>query len=592
MPVDAPDPDPALPPGPSAPSALQAPLLARDPLGALRRCRARYGPVFTVRTPLGARTVVVADPEPALRLVGGDPEIAAAGAARRSVLPQASARSLFGGDGDAHRALRERSSGPFDGDRLEQRRGAIERIAAEHLATWPAARPTRLLPRARRLLQAVFVREVLGVEDDERAARLVDAMQRVLATPGNPPLTPPDRDVPLVGPVAHAVVERRLRLLRPLLAAELAARRRAGDPGPGLLGTLLRARPSAEADDAVAELLVVLAAAQEPPAIALTRVLERLGRHPDLADELAEAGDAHPRFAAVLDECLRLDPPAMGALRRLRAPLDAGGHRLPAGTDVLVPIGLLHRDPDAFPAPDAFRPERFPDAERPATFLPFGGGRRRCPGERLARLELGVMVPLVLRDRRIRPLTRGHERPVQRATVVVPRRSGLAVAPSRRGSAGRMLARLAVAAAALALVLPAAGPPAADAASAASKERQILQCVNRERATRGLPTLRRSSPLTRAARLHARQMRTKRFFAHEDPAGRGPRERVRRFTSRFTTIGENIAAGNAGAAATCRQWMASPGHRANIRRRGYRVLGVGYATGGPWRHYWVQVFAG
>ncbi len=193
----------------------------------------------------------------------------------------------------------------------------------------------------------------------------------------------------------------------------------------------------------------------------------------------------------------------------------------------------------------------------------------------------------MLRDRRNRPPVGGRDL----VAAGLSRRRGLAAAPSRRGPA-RAPAWLGVGVAAMALALPAARPTVAAAATAASKERQILQCVNRERTTRGLPKLRRSTPLTRAARFHARQMRAKRFFDHRDPAGRGPLERVRRYTTRFTTVGENIAAGHASAAATCRQWMASPGHRANILRPQYRALGVGYASGGRWRHTWVQVFAG
>ncbi|WP_320670690.1 cytochrome P450 [Patulibacter defluvii] len=427
---------PAPPPGPTAPSAVQAPLLARDPIGTLRRAQDRYGPVFTLAVPLGRRTVVVADPAAALRLVEGDPERAGAGAARRAVLPQASPRSMFGADGAEHQRARRRIAPPLAPEAVARHQRAVVELTARHVAGWPTGRPFRLLPRLRRLLQDCFVRLVLAIEDDARARRAVDAMERILATPGNPPLTPPDRGQPF-GRTVDALLRQRLRPLRGVIADEL-AQRRASDasgpdvPGIDVLGHLLAARPDATPDDVVDELLVVLAAAQEPSSIALAWTLDRIARQGDLAEAIAVEGADHPAFDAVLDECLRLHPPALGALRRLREPFDAAGHLLPAGTDVLVPISLLHRDPRAFPDPDAFRPDRFAGSdERPASFLPFGGGTRRCPGAPLTAVERAAIVPTVLAALRLRPLSPRPERAVQRATVVVPLHGGLVTATRR-----------------------------------------------------------------------------------------------------------------------------------------------------------------
>ncbi|MGX6450137.1 cytochrome P450, partial [Patulibacter sp. S7RM1-6] len=172
-----------------------------------------------------------------------------------------------------------------------------------------------------------------------------------------------------------------------------------------------------DADAALDELLVVLAAAQEPPAIALTWVLDRLARDPDLAAAVLDAGPDSALFSAAISETLRLHPPALASLRRLRAPQTLGGFDLPAGTDVMVPFALLHRDPAVFPDPHRFDVARFLDAPAPPTFLPFGGGPRRCPGEPLAGVEFGVVVPTVLERLRLRPLSRRPERGVQRATV-------------------------------------------------------------------------------------------------------------------------------------------------------------------------------
>lgn len=163
--------------------------------------------------------------------------------------------------------------------------------------------------------------------------------------------------------------------------------------------------------------------------------------------------------------------------------------------------------------------------------------------------------------------------------------------PVARRIASRRLPRRAASAAAVALAAVAGPVAPASAASVAKNERGILQCVNAERAKRGIAALKQDPSLAKAARFHAKQMRTKRFFDHTDPAGRSPADRVRRYTNRFGAgVGENIAAGGRTPKATCRQWMNSAGHRANILDPDYRYLGTGYAKGGKYRHYWVQVF--
>lgn len=429
MPADAPA--PPLPDGPSAPAAVQGPLFARDPQGALLRARRRHGPVFTLRLPLVGPVVVVASPDAVERIAARDPEAARAGAARRGVLPQASARSLFGSDGAEHRAVRARSAPPFDAARVEARRAAMVTRAEAHVDTWPTGRPLALLNRMRTLAEDLFVRFVLGLEDDARARELTRIVGRILRTPGNPPLAPPDRDqAPPLGPLLHLEVERRLKPLRAFLTREVADRR-AGRTAP--TGGLLDHVAGTGMDDGriVDELLVVLAAAQEPMAIGLTRVTDRYARDPEVVEHLLAAGPDDPAFDAVASEALRLHPPALASLRQLTAPVEVAGQALGPGTNVMVPFPLLHRDPDVFPDPHRFDPARFLATPPPPTLLPFGVGERRCPGEPLAGVELRAVVPTVLRRLRLQPLSPEPERAVQRATVLVPQRSGLTLAHAR-----------------------------------------------------------------------------------------------------------------------------------------------------------------
>lgn len=361
-----------------------------------------FGDVFTIRLLTARPTVVAAAPESVAELLEADPETAHAGEARRSVLPFASPHSVFGGDGAAHRCAEAHVSPTLSRGAVDEWRPEMEAIATRHAETLPHGRPFRLLEALREVTDEIFVRVVLGIRDEAMVRRLVDSIRHLLRTPGNPPVTLPGPGDGLVGALGQKLFERRQA---PALAALTEA---VGDQG--------RAE----------ELMSLVMAAQEPPAIALAWVLDRLGREPELAEAYLEAPEG-AIADAVVKETLRLQPPASAALRKLTAPRRVGGFDLPAGVDVMVPSTLVHRDPRGFEDPDAFRLERWSASPSPeAPFFPFGGGTRRCVGEHLAHAELATVVPAFLRAARPIPLAPEPERMVQRATVLVPRRGLLA----------------------------------------------------------------------------------------------------------------------------------------------------------------------
>ena len=393
------------------------------------RARRRYGPVFALELAEAGPAVVIGSVAAAQELEGSAASLSA-GAARRSVLPQASPHSSFGGDDRRHAAARARIAPAMDPERIAALEGRIASIAGEHVAAWPAGRPFRVLSRMRTLTETIFVRLILGVADAGRADALVDSVGRALRTPGNPPLRPPDGDEGLRGRIAATVVERRVAPVKDLLVAAIEAAA-AGDAEPGSILALTASDPDAPPPEELAdELVVVLAAAQEPPSIALTWVLHRLAGDAELEARYLAEEPGSPFHEAVVNETLRVKPPALASLRRLDEPVAIDGHELPAGTTVMVPALLLHHDPAAWDEPGRFRPERFADGSPSPGFIPFGAGDRRCPAEWLARAELRRIVPVVLRRWRLRFLF-PDERPVQRATVAVPHRSGLAIASAR-----------------------------------------------------------------------------------------------------------------------------------------------------------------
>jgi cytochrome P450 len=404
--VPGPPRQPALPDGPRAGVLAQTVALHRDPLGTLRRARGRFGDVFTLRLTTVRPLVVVASPDAVEPLLTADPQAAHAGEARREMLPMASPRSIFGSDGAQHATARRRIAELFAPEAVGRRAEPIVALAAEHASGWPRGRPLRLLPRLRALVDEIFVGELLGIRERDRGRAVTAAIQRMLWTPGNPPLTVPGEGDGLLGAAGAALFERRRAPLARLLGEEIDRRRRArGGDGDDVLGCLVSAEPAQPTEAIVDELLALLMAAQEPAAAGLSWLLERVAREPELAGPLAAGQEAR---TAVVDETLRARPAAIAALRRLSAPATVAGNDLPRGVTVMLPIVLLQRDAGAF--------------------LPFGGGGRGCLGEALFRTYVDAIVPVVLRSLRLIPAWPVPERMVLRGTILVPHRGALMVA--------------------------------------------------------------------------------------------------------------------------------------------------------------------
>jgi cytochrome P450 len=271
------------------------------------------------------------------------------------------------------------------------------------------------------------VRLVLGVRDEEIAVELIEAIGRMLRTPGNPPVTLPGKGDGLMGELGQALFEQRQAPVVAALSRAVEARRKedARDRSEevGVLGCMVGADAGLTTEQIVDELMSLLMAAQEPPSIALTWILDRLAREPEAAETFL-ADPRSERSDAIVREVLRLRPPASGSLRRLLSPMRVDGHELPAGATVVAPTSLVHRDPRGFRDPERFEPERWLADITPSwPLFPFGGGARRCVGEALAHAEIETVVPAVLRSVELTPLAPEPERMVQRATVLVPQRS-------------------------------------------------------------------------------------------------------------------------------------------------------------------------
>ncbi len=426
-----------LPPGPSLPVPLQTLRWLRRPLPFVLRCRERYGDVFTVRiAPTEGPWVMLADPDAVKEVFTGPPDALLAGEGNEILAPVLGARSVLVLDGREHLAQRKLLLPPFHGERMQRYGDLMGTIAEREVASWPRGTPFALQPRMQALTLEVIIGAVFGVREGERLDALRRALGRLLEI-----ITMPAAflGVAVFGARMARVppASTALRAVDDLIYAEIADRRHVSDLGErdDILSLLLQAShedgspmTDAELRD---ELVTLLVAGHETTATALSWSLERLVRHPDKLERLTEEVQAGEEayLEAVVHETLRLRPVVPVVLRRLARPMRIGGYDLPAGVKVAPSILLIHRRPDVYPDPHRFLPERFLD--RPPgtyTWIPFGGGVRRCLGAAFALFEMRVALATIVRDAHLRAADPAPERIGRRAITLAPARGAEVVA--------------------------------------------------------------------------------------------------------------------------------------------------------------------
>jgi cytochrome P450 len=426
----------SLPPGPRAPRAVTlAPFVLR-PTEFLTRCLRRYGDPFTVSLAADRTVVFTTDPEEIKRLFTGDPDVLHAGEGNLILAPLLGSYSVLLLDGDEHMRQRRLLLPPFHGQRMAAYADTMREAAEREVERWPRDAPFPVLPHAQAITLEVIVRTVFGVRDSARLDRLRVALRDVLdvATTRRRILVLALASRRADGGRAWQRFREVARGADDVLYEEIRARR-AGERGGGddVLSLLLEARHedgSAMNDEELRdELMTLLVAGHETTATSLAWALERLVRHPQalerLRAEVAEQGAEGEYLDAVVKETLRLRPVVPAVIRRLKAPWRLAGYDLPPGVHVSPSIFLTHRRPDVYPEPDAFRPERFLDAA-PGTYtwIPFGGGVRRCLGASFALFEMKVVLETVLRRVEPRPARGAGERVTRRAITFAPARGG------------------------------------------------------------------------------------------------------------------------------------------------------------------------
>ena len=423
----------ALPPGPRLPGLLSAMAWWYRPKPFLRRCQARYGDMFSLRITPDGTWVVVSHPDQVKQVFTADPAVALAGKGNAIIQPLVGPQSVLTLDGGAHLEQRKLMLPPFHGQRTRAFAAVMREVAEREIATWPTGTPFALLPRMRAMTMEIILRTIFGVHETARMDRLRGLLEQLLARGEELKVVlamvalGPDR-------LAASTPWRRGRAaLDALLVDEIRTRRAARDleERDDVLSLLVQARhedgtPMAD-EELRDELITLLAAGHETSATALAWAMERLVRDPDRLARVASGDEAY--VDAVAKETLRLRPVIPVAVRMLAEPMEVGGWVLPAGVRVVPSVDLLHRRADLYPEPGRFVPERFLD--RPPgtyTWIPFGGGVRRCLGATFALQEMSVVLRTVAQRMRLRPADPAPEGTSRRAIALTPARGAAVVA--------------------------------------------------------------------------------------------------------------------------------------------------------------------
>jgi cytochrome P450 len=419
-----------LPPGPRWPVLIQTAALLRFRHWFHPYLHRRYGDVYSIRVaPEGRPLVFFTRPEHAKEIFAGDPEVFHAGKANGILGPIMGEHSLLLQDSEEHKRARKLLMPAFNGHALRAYEALVSEVARAEIAGWRPGRELRALDRMNALTLEVILRVVFGVTDEQRLAEL---RPRVNATVNVSPVVLLGWGYPSlqkVGPWKRTVDNQ--RELDELMYAEIRERRHAPDLAERsdvLSRLILQGGDDGDGADRLTDtelrdqLVTLLLAGHETTATALAWALYEVGRDPRLLARChAAATEGDDDFLdAVMKESLRLHPVIPMVVRTLMRPTMVAGWDLPRGATVGPSIIVAHQRGESHPEPERFRPERFLGQNPPPnTWIPFGGGVRRCIGAGFSLMEGVAVLREVFSSYDV--VTVGEDEPKVRNITSVPR---------------------------------------------------------------------------------------------------------------------------------------------------------------------------
>ena len=402
-----------------------------------RRC-GRLGDRFVVPMPASGPWLCLTDPGDIQRVFTADTNVLRFGAALAKTSPHLlllGPTGLTNVDGPEHLRRRRMQLPAFHRRVLADHEEVMQRTTEQTLADLAFGQPVRIHDVMQEIALGIIIAALFGITEPARARRLRAAtlalmdeassrrffLQTIIATARQDGWNRP-----------FPRIRRAVAAVDAVILEEVGERRRTGAlERDDILGLFLRApgdhgnpMPDDELCDAMRTLLL---GGHETTASTLAWILERAARHPDVVARLnsaALAGD-DDYIDAVIKEGMRLRPVFPMTGRLAAEPFELPGLTVPAGTMIVPYIMVVHRRADLYPDPLAFRPERFLGTRAGTfTWIPFGGGARRCIGANFALIEARVVLRTMLRHAELLPTQERSERIGRRNVTIVPARGG------------------------------------------------------------------------------------------------------------------------------------------------------------------------
>ena len=399
--------------------------------------RKRYGPLFRTHDVLAGEIIHVADRALIEEIFKWKPAQYRVGEPRQIMEPVTGPESILLLDGDRHMRMRKLMLPPFHGEAIARFTELIEQIANREIDRWRAGQTIRTRTVAQAVTLEVIIRAVFGITDPVRVEQFKQLLPGLSAV--NPLLLLVQKDLGPRSPWGRFLARR--DRVDAMLYEEIEQRRGEldHDGRDDILTLLLSARDEdgspltdRELRD---ELITLLLAGHETTATSIGWAFERLLRTPRALERLTDEvrnGESTDYLDAMIKETLRVRPVVTEVFRAPSEPTEFGGYLVEPGTQMAASIFLVQYDAELYPPdPEEFRPERFLDgAPEPYTWIPFGGGVRRCLGAAVAQLEMQVVIAAILRRVRLRASRGRAESARFRGVTLLPSRGGEAVVES------------------------------------------------------------------------------------------------------------------------------------------------------------------
>jgi tetraprenyl-beta-curcumene synthase len=430
-----------LPPSPPHPAIAQTVAGRWSPYGYVEHCQAACGDRFTLYPLSMPPHVFFADPKDIQTILTADAATLHPGAAGAIVSPVVGERSFMLLEEDEHLWGRRAITPAFHRRLIDTQTAVVAEVVARSVASWPLQTPVALDPHIRALTLAVILQLIFSDADIELAALHARLMPMLAVTDSLLLQGPALRHIPGWRGTWRTFVRQRAGVdeMVQRLVHERGASSVADRPGD-LLDMLLAAENpdgSPMSERQVRDnLMSVILAGYETTTGQVAWAFQLLAHNPRVQSRLIEEldGDGGEEYlTATVYETLRHKPVFLFASPRQAAkPVQFGDLTCRPPVRLVACTYLMHHNPDLYPDPHTFRPERFLDPAQSRAWLPWGGGRKHCPGRHLAILEVATILRHVLSTTAVLPASEQIERPRWRGAILVPSAGGKVVLRDRR----------------------------------------------------------------------------------------------------------------------------------------------------------------